>query len=78
MNLHLLILLVHIIDIHMRNLGVLSIEDLSHFLERHAAGLDEEDDDKDYFEEEPALSVEVLARFNEGQGRERGRSRRTQ
>lgn len=36
--------------------GVLAVEDLGDLLERDAAGLDEEDDHEDDFEEEPALS----------------------
>jgi hypothetical protein len=40
-----------------RDLGVLAVEDLGHFLERDAAGLDEEEDHEEDFEEEPALEA---------------------
>jgi hypothetical protein len=50
-------LLIHGVEVHVRDLGVLAVEDLGHFLERDAAGLDEEEDHEEDFEEEPALEA---------------------
>jgi hypothetical protein len=48
-------ILVHIVNVNVRNLCLVSVEDLCEFFESGTFGLDVEEVDKDEFDEDPDL-----------------------
>jgi hypothetical protein len=52
---HLLHLLMHLVEIDVRDLGVFSVKDLGHFLQCHTARFNEKQCDEDHFEQKPSL-----------------------
>jgi hypothetical protein len=50
----------HLLQVDVRNLSLVTIEDLSDLLESGTAGLDVEEDDEEEFQEDPDLTI-ILA-----------------